>query len=229
MIAADHRHRVERADAVDDGVRRGAVADQVAEHEHAVPRAGAAASTASSASMLAWMSERIRYRTSLTVHIRAMRSTICSAISSAGAAPASIAHVRLRVGGLPDGEQPLHLGAVGGQRPPAVGRDPGDQQVERHVQPDRHAVQFIAARFSASMNVPPPVATTAWRSGSSSFRISRSTRAEVRLSLPREDVGDRPPLARFDQLVDVLGPPAETGGDSARATVLLPAAMNPTR
>ena len=41
-------------------------------------------------------------------------------------------------------------------------------------------------------------------------------RAEVRLAELREDLRDRPPLARFDQLVDVLGPPAEPLGQRAR-------------
>jgi hypothetical protein len=52
--------------------------------------------------------------------------------------------------------------------------------------------------------------------------------AEVRLAALREDVGDRPALARFDQIVDVLGPPSQARA-SARAIVLLPLAMNPTR
>ena len=32
---------------------------------------------------------------------------------------------------------------------------------------------------------------------------------EVRLAAPREDVRNRPSLARFDQLVDILRPPAK--------------------
>jgi hypothetical protein len=40
--------------------------------------------------------------------------------------------------------------------------------------------------------------------------------AEVRFSLLGEDVRDRPPLAGFDELVDVLGPPAEARGQRPR-------------
>ena len=39
MIAPDDRDRIEAADAIDDAVRLAAVADQVAEHEQAVPLA----------------------------------------------------------------------------------------------------------------------------------------------------------------------------------------------
>ena len=59
------------------------------------------------------------------------------------------------------------------------------------------------------MNVPPPVATTAWRSGSSRRENLALGAAEVGLAVSGEDVGDGQPLARLDQLVDVLGAPAE--------------------
>ena len=48
------------------------------------------------------------------------------------------------------------------------------------------------------------------------MRISRSTRAEVRLARAGKDVGHRPALARLDQLVDVLGAPAEPRRERAR-------------
>ena len=76
--------------------------------------------------------------------------------------------------------------------------------------------RLMAARLSGSTNVPPPVATTTWRSGSSRCRISRSTARKYGSPLPREDVGDRPALARLDQLVDVLGAPAEPPGQRPR-------------
>ena len=60
VIAADDRDRLERADPVDDGVGLGAVADEVAEHEQRDPTAPRRASTASSASRFAWMSDRMR-------------------------------------------------------------------------------------------------------------------------------------------------------------------------
>ena len=60
VVAADDRERLERADAIDHAVGLAAVADQVAEDERCSQLPAAAARTASSASMLAWMSERIR-------------------------------------------------------------------------------------------------------------------------------------------------------------------------
>ena len=52
--------------------------------------------------------------------------------------------------------------------------------------------------------------------------------AEIGLAVLGEDRRDRPPLARLDPLVDVLDAPAEPR-PRARATVVLPAPMNPTR
>ena len=43
-----------------------------------------------------------------------------------GGRAASTRTCALGVGGLPQREQPLHLRAIGGQRPPAVGRQPRD-------------------------------------------------------------------------------------------------------
>ena len=63
---------------------------------------------------------------------------------------------------------------------------------------------------------PPPVATTAWRSGSSSSSTWRSTLAEIRLAFAREDVGDRAVLARLDALVDVFRAPAEPRAERPR-------------
>ena len=75
---------------------------------------------------------------------------------------------------------------------------------------------MIATRLSGSMKVPPPVATTTCRSGQEQLQDLALDGAEVRLAVPREDVGDRPPLARFDQLVDVLRAPAEPRRERAR-------------
>ena len=46
--------------------------------------------------------------------------------------------------------------------------------------------------------------------------MSRSTARKYRLSLLREDVGDGPALPCFDELVDVLGPPAQACGQCPR-------------
>ena len=53
-------------------------------------------------------------------------------------------------------------------------------------------------------------------------------RPEVRLAVAREDVGDGHVLALLDQLVDVDGAQSSRLA-SARASVVLPAAMKPTR
>ena len=47
------------------------------------------------------------------------------------------AHVRVSIDGLSQRVQPLHLRAVGGQRPAAVGGDPLQDGGEGHVEPDR--------------------------------------------------------------------------------------------
>ena len=61
VVAADDRDRVQRRMRSMTAFGLGAVADQIAEHQRRVPAAGGArSSTASSASMFAWMSERIR-------------------------------------------------------------------------------------------------------------------------------------------------------------------------
>ena len=68
---------------------------------------------------------------------------------------------------------------------------------------------LIAARFSGSANVPPPVATTTWRMRPQQREHFPLNRAEVRLALLREDLRDRALLAHLDQVVDVFEPPAQ--------------------
>ena len=55
-------------------------------------------------------------------------------------APGVEPDVRLLVRRAPLMIQAFEPGAIGGERTPAVGRHAGDQPVERHVEPDRHAV-----------------------------------------------------------------------------------------
>ena len=87
---------------------------------------------------------------------------------------------------------------------------------------------MIRARLSASTYVPPPVATTAWPKRQQPAQHVAFDGAEVRLAAPREEVGHRAALARLDQLVDVLDAPVEAPTER-RASVVLPAPMNPTR
>ena len=106
--------------------------------------------------------------------------------------------------------------AVGGQRPPAVGREPREQLLERHVEPDGQAVHVdggavvrIHERAAAGGHDHVPQR----QQQPQDFTFDA---AEVRFSLAREDVRDRPPLASLDQFVDVLGPPAEPRSKRSR-------------
>ena len=212
VIAANHRLGLERADAVDDGVRRGAVADQVAEHEDAIPRRGGGEDGL----------ERIdvgvdvrQDQVAHIAHIFSRRSTICSAISSAGAAPASTrtcacAYAAWRTA---NSRSSWLRSAASGRRPSAGS---GDQQIERHVEPDRHAVHVHRRAILGVHERPAAGRDDDVAERQQQLEDLALDGAEVRLALPGEDVGDGPALARFDQLVDVLGPPAQTCGECPR-------------
>ena len=228
VIAADDGDRVQRANAIDDFVRRRAVADEIAEDEQVIPGAGAASSTAV---------ERLDVRVNVGndqiahrgVDLRLADGPTISLGDFVGRGAADVdPQVRLRVRDPPGGEQPLHLAAIGGERPPAVGRQPRQHDVDRHVEPDRQAVQIdggavVGVDEGAAARGDDDVPQRQQDLEDLAFHG-----AEVRLAGAREDIGDGPPLARLDQLVDVLGAPAEPRRQ-ARATVVLPAAMNPTR
>ena len=145
--------------------------------------------------------------TSSTVGARSMRRRRARGRERAGTTRAA-RHTAARVG------------AVGGERPAAVERNARDQIDERHVEPDRHAVEVDERRLSASANVPPPVATTTCRSGWSSPRISRSTPRKYASPCLREDVGDGQPLAPLDQFVDVLEAPPQARRERPRDRAL---------
>ena len=103
------------------GVRLGAVADEVAEHDERGPRcsAGAAASTASSASMLAWMSERIKKRARQSSPIRSMMRSAIVLGMRAARVDAQVRRSRTRPG-APRTAAPSARGrrrAAGGRRP----------------------------------------------------------------------------------------------------------------
>ncbi len=137
--------------------------------------------------------------------------------------------MRLSIGGLAHCEQALQLAAVRGQRAAAVGRDSGDHQSEGHVQPDRHAVHVHRRAILGVHEGPAACRDDGVAEREQELENVALDGAEVRFSLLREDVGDGPALACFDQLVDVFGPPAETCGRVPARRSLLPAAMNPTR
>ena len=120
------------AHAIDHGVGIGAVADQVAEHERRViARGSTAASTASSASMLPWMSLRIRYRMSRVQ----CGDDLLDQVADAGAGGVD-SKVGLQVGQTPRGIEPLELVAVRCQRPPTVGRE-ARRSLRRAARPAR--------------------------------------------------------------------------------------------
>ena len=119
------------------------------------------------------------------------------------------AQVRVRVARLPHREQPLHLRAIGGERPAAVGRQPRDHRRQRHVEPHRHAVELdrllvLGIHERAAAGGDHGVAQRQQQAQDLALG-----RPEVRLAVAREDVGHGGSLARLDQLVDVLGAPAE--------------------
>ena len=87
----------------------------------------------------------------------------------------------------------------------------------------------MAARFSGSTNVPPPVATTAWRCGSSDQMTWRSTERKYGSPVTGENLRHRSPLARLDEQRRRLRRANRVGAPSACANVVFPAAMNPTR
>ena len=116
--------------------------------------------------------------------------------------------------------------AASGRRPSAGSRSKiTSSGASSHIDtPSR----LIATRVSGSANVPPPVATTVCRSGMQQLDDIPLDAPEIGFPVAREDVGNRQPLPRLDQLVHVLDAPPQPR-PSARATLVLPAAMNPTR
>ena len=113
--------------------------------------------------------------------------------------------------------QAFELGAIGGERPPAVGRHPRDQPSSGDVEPDRHAVGVDRGavlrhrRTCRRRSRRPRAAAAAARAAP-----ARSTARKYGSPWLREDVGDRLALALLDQLVDVHGSPAEPPGQRAR-------------
>src|SRR5215203_2458503 len=86
----------------------------------------------------------------------------------------------------------------------------------------------MAARFSGATNVPPPVATTRCRSGSRSTRTARSTaRKYASPSRAKIEAMVRPSRASIRSSTSSARQSSRL--PNARASVVLPAAMHPTR
>ena len=118
------------------------------------------------------------------------------------------------------------------RRPPAAAgrrRARGRSAVERHVEPDRHAVALMTARFCGSTNVPPPVATTTCRAGSCSDQHRALDRRKYGSPCRAKISATGQPFARFDRARRCPRRASPRRRASARATVVLPAPMKPTR
>jgi hypothetical protein len=112
--------------------------------------------------------------------------------------------------------------------PAAIQRNARNQIDERHIDPDG-----TPSRCDQRAIVRVHEGAAAGRDDDVAERLQQTQdvaldRTKVRLALLREDFGDGAALALFDELVDVfVRQPSRVA--SARATVLLPLAMNPTR
>ena len=102
--------------------------------------------------------------------------------------------VREPIGLEPLRVQPLEIGARRGERPAAVERNARDQLDERHVEPDRVAIhENQAARVGVGERA------AACGNHGVPDRLEHAKQialglAKERFALPREDLGDRPPL-----------------------------------
>ncbi len=103
--------------------------------------------------------------------------------------------------------------AASGRRPSSGMR--GMRSAERQIDPDRDAVEVDRAAILG-------VGERAAAGGDNELadRLENAQdlaldRSKVRLALLREDLRDRAALARFHQIVDVLGAPAEARGERA--------------
>lgn len=133
-----------------------------------------------------------------------------------GGRPGVHAEMRLGVRHSPAREETLHLTAICRERAPAIGGDAGQNLFERHVQPHRETVSvdrravFRIGECSAACGDDD---VAKWEKQTEDLALDRP---KVQFSVARENVGNSPSLPRFDQLVDVLGPPAEPLGQRAR-------------
>jgi hypothetical protein len=126
------------------------------------------------------------------------------------------AQVRRRVRRLAQRVEPLHLRPVGGERPAAVGRQPRDQFVQRHVEPDREAVHVDGGAVLRVHERPAPGGDDGMPQRQQQPQDLALHRAKMRFAALHENLRHRPALARLDQLVDVVGAPAQARRDRPR-------------
>ena len=115
----------------------------------------------------------------------------------------------VRVRGLPHRIKPLHLGPIGRQGPPAVRRQPRDELVERHVEPDRHTIHIDRDPIVGIHERAATCGHDDVAEGQQESEDVALERPEIRLAAARENVRHRATLARFNQLVDVFRAPAQ--------------------
>src|SRR6185295_18512014 len=178
------------------------------------PWALASARTVSSASRLAWMSVRTRYRIGggeggalIVLRLEPVNQLIDQRLDAG--APRLEAEVGLLVRRTSGVEEPLEVGAIARERTPAVLRNTRNHPLERRIQPDRGAVAFddctvlwVHERPAAGCDDRVPERNLVREHGAFDT-------AKVWLTVLREDVRDWQALALLDQLVDVGEPPVE--------------------
>src|SRR5579864_8561875 len=108
--------------------------------------------------------------------------------------------------------QAFEPGAIRGEGPPAIGRDPINQPLEGHVQPhrgavpvDRCTVLHVGKRAAAGGHDHVRPAKLLGEDGA-------LDRPEIRFAAARKDVCNRRVLTLFDELVDVRRLPAKASG-----------------
>ena len=112
--------------------------------------------------------------------------------------------------------QGFEPGAIGRERPAAVGRDPADQPIQGNVEPDRHPVAvdggpILTIREGATAGCHDDMPRERLFGQNLPLR-----RPEVGLAVLRENLADGHVLPLFDQLVDVDRLPVEPFGERAR-------------
>ena len=192
----------QRPDAIDDGVRIGAVADEIAEHQHVIVGARRGEHGV----------ERLEIGVDVTdneiSHVSS-RSIRGSAPRFQGPAATHRPQMRLTVGGLPPEKSCSICVRSAASGPPSVGGHTLNDALERRIEPrdcsvgeHRRAVVGIDERAAASGHHQLSLRQQLMKDGA--FEAP-----ELRLTVAREDVRDPSALARLDQMIDVFDTPAD--------------------
>ena len=217
MVAAHDRGRRECPDPRDHGIRIGPVPDQVAQHECLV----VAAACCVVETRVEGLEVRVDISEDEIAHaglyeLRASRRSVRRS-ARFQYVPASTRWCALGVRRSPDRIEPLELRA---DPPPAadVRRRAlwrSGARAARQATPTTPSL-LIIERFCGSTNVPPPVATTAWRASKLIDQHGPLDSAEVRLALRGKQRRDGLVLPFLDEIVDVDELPVEASREGAR-------------